>query len=869
MAAFTGGPMATSVAGIFEVRRNLFDAIDAGRLDRALLDLILANGEAAGEEAALWDYKISLPAPLGLKPAKPTLDEHSAKMAELVKDAAAFYNSFGGYLIIGVNDKTRDIVGYAGAFDAADLNQRLQGATGASVETVYRVIDIGDLKPGLSLGLLYIPRRPFGSKPIQFKKAAPESSFGKSAYRKDDFYFRQRDQCIPAKTPEDFEFLYGQRQLDYADVSNEYIENNLPARDQEFIRLIGRDEQLAQLWSWLSDTFSPIKILSGLGGVGKTSIAYTFAERLIFRRGVNLDRVVWLGAKSETFSGELDKFVPVSRTDFETTEELLRNILLETGCPEEAIPDGATEGDLLELCNEHLSTHRYLLIVDNVDSMTDEEQQLVFHLLTQLCSSARTKCIITARRNLGAHRAYFIEIEGLDLDDFIKFIDEKMTLLKLKGPLRPKEIEEFHKTSGGSPLFALSILRLVGLGDSLSEALRNWKGSDGEAVRDAAFRREIGRLKGNEARTLLALCHVPSASAAQLAAMLDLSRFEVQQAIETLRAFSMTEIDTSLAGGAIYSIPSTLALVRPLVESRVADHAEIAKRCAGYVEVAKNKKPYIGDAVTRAMALLAIGDQKGATTIVSAALTKLPDDPDLLCLLGRCYQESGDLVRAKDTLSRAHDLGCRKRELFVHWLSVFDAQEDWKGVVQLAEKGEAAINLCWFRLKRDAARMQLGDERARSFDYRGAITIYETALDDIAEGLRRYQGGSDRSELHRLSSTLTGRWLGAVRMSAGQSMDDERRLFGAYCKAILSYRLRRDSVLLSALSTLSDWITRLENNRKGLSDTGREHLAKARERLDRLERTLDGRPGFSVNILDRFHALATPLRQRIDVLLAR
>ena len=854
------------MVGIFETRAKIYDAIEAGQVDRALIDLLLAEGEPTGEEAAFWDFKASLPASLGPKPPKFALDEHNAKMAEIVKDAVAFYNSYGGYLVVGIKDKSHEILGYSNAFDSADLNQRIQGATNVSIETIYRVIDISDRKLGARLGLLYIPRRRLGVTPAQFKKNAPESGFGKAAYSKDDYYFRERDRCIPAKTPDNFEFLYGSRQFDYVSVADDFIENNLPARDQDFTRLIGRDDQLAQLWSWLADSFSPIKILSGLGGVGKTSIVYTFAERLIFRRGVALDRVVWLGAKSETFSGELDRFVPVARTDFVTIEQLLYNILFETGCPKSAIPEDATEENLLELCREHLAVHRYLLIVDNVDSLTDEEQQLVYHLLTQLCSSARTKCIITARRNLGAPRAFYIEVEGFNLDDFTRFVQDKMALLKLKGELKPKEIAHFREVSGGSPLFALSILRLMALGDALHEALRHWKSSDGEAVRDAAFSREIGRLKLNEARILLALCHLPSASTAQLAAILDISRYEVQQAIETLRAFSMTEIDTSLAGGATYSIPSALGLVRPLVEARVPDHVRIGKLCDEYTDIAKNKKPFIGDAVTRAVALLHIGDRKGATSVVTTALAALPDNPDLLCLLGRCYQESGDSARARETLARAHQLGCRKRELFVHWLSVLDAQEDWKGVVDLADSGEKATKLCLFRLKRNAARLQLGDEQARSSNYRGAIELYETALDDILSGLRTYQDGSDRSELHRLSSTIALRWLGTVKMSAGLAGDDERRIFGAYSKAILTYRLRQDNVLLAALSTLSAWLARVEG-RRGLSDTAREHLGLALERLKRLEQTIDGKPGFSAGMVERFDTLAAPLRTRIEALL--
>ncbi len=854
--------------GIFDNRQLVYNAIEAGRIDRYALDLLLQDGEPAGEEAVLWDYKLEVPITPTVRQNKSSQDARNAKMAELVKDAVAFYNSYGGYLVVGVRDKGREIVGFSGDFDAADLNKRIKGATDVSVETVYRSIDIGDILPGYNLGLLFIPRRKVGERPAQFKKDAPESDQGARAYRKGSFYRRERDQCIPAESPEDYEFLYGSRELGYTLVVSDFIDNNLPARDQEFTSLIGREEHISTLWSWLSDSFSPIKILSGLGGVGKTSIAFTFAERLIFKRGTLLDRVIWLGAKTETYSGELDRFVAVARTDFNDVDQLLESILLETGCPREQIPDSTSRDDLLELCVEHLASHRYLLIVDNVDSMPDDEQQLVFHLLTQICASSRTKAIITARRNLGAHRSYYIEVNGLEIDEFSDFVVEKMKLLGLSGTISDSNLAQFHEDSAGSPLFALSVLRLVAAGDPLKSALKHWKGSDGESVRDAAFRREIGRLKRNEAACLLALCYVDSASIIQLSAMVGLNRFEVQKAIDELRAFSMTEMSTDLEGGASYSIPSTLSLMRRPLEERVPDHEEIADRCNEYVALAKNKKPFVGEAVKTAVALMAIGKCDAGRALVEEALTSLPDDPDLLCLLGRCHQTAGNEAAAHEVLSRAYDLGCRKRELFVHWIASAEARDDWRTAADLAQKGELESGLCWFKSKRLSALLRIGDDRARIGDYRAAIEIYEGGLDDVVRGLRSYQDPSDRSTLYSLRETLAVRWLGAVQMSARQQNDDERRLFGAYCRAILTYKLRREKFVVDALSTLGHWIARVEA-RRTLSITAEEHVGDALARLKRLESGFASPPSFPPGVEAKFETLAAPLRVRLLRILSR
>lgn len=853
------------VESVFEGRRLVYEAVRDGIVDRRIIDYVLPGGVPLDEESPLWDYKLELPV-------KPTAkndalqEAYNAKCAEIVKDSVAFYNSHGGYIIAGVSDADRSVVGFEQRFDTADLNQKICGATGESVETVYREIDISDLKPGGKLGLLFIPRRPDARNPAQFKKDAPRGN-GKQAYAAQAFYLRQRDSCRPASSPEDFEFLYGNREFQNVGRLNHHIENNLPSREQDFTRLIGRDDEMSVLWGWLSDAFNPIKILSGLGGVGKTSIAFTFAERLIASTGSGLDRLIWLGAKSETFSGERDRMVPATRVDFGEVDGLLHQLLLESGCPEEQLSDEMSREEILRLAHEHLREFDYLLIVDNVDTLPDADQQLLFHLLTQICSATGTKCIMTARRNLGAPRSAFIEIEGLPKADFEKFVAEKASLLRIPfTDVSTKVMTDFHEASGGSPLFAMSVLRLVSLGDALKDAIAHWKGSDGDAVRQAAFLREIGRLKRNEARTLLALCYLGSASSVELCSVLGLSRYEVQAALEELQAFAMTGIDTSLPGGASFKLSPTLALVTGLVEQRAPDHAEIKAKAGRLKNVASNKKPHIAGAVTRAMAYIEQGDPDGALKVVNAALTTLPDNPDLLCLAGRCHQQRKDRTKAKENYQRAFELGCRKRELFMGWIQISEAQEDWNAVIDVCLAAEEAIKSCRFRLMSNHAHAQLGHERCRSGDYRTALDHYERAIANLHDALASYQLGPDRADLWRQNEEIVQAWLGAVRMAETQAGGDGRRLFGAYWKALSSFRWGARTGFVGAINALSGWLSRVEG-RRSLSLTAREGLEQAASRLAKIIELAEARSHFTDEQMAAFRTGALRVSDRLSKLL--
>ena len=103
---------------------------------------------------------------------------------KIVKDAVSFYNSYGEYpLIVGVDEKSRNVIGYSCDFDVEDLNKKIHGVTDISIECIYRIVVF--MNPDghtVSLGLyLFVPRRSASVLPVQFKKNAPPSSSHRQA----------------------------------------------------------------------------------------------------------------------------------------------------------------------------------------------------------------------------------------------------------------------------------------------------------------------------------------------------------------------------------------------------------------------------------------------------------------------------------------------------------------------------------------------------------------------------------------------------------------------------------------------------------------------------------------------------------------
>ena len=367
----------------FVRRAHLFDFISRGEFGKEIINELLPEGQGLLYEKALWDYKSELPTPpVGSNTSERDKQTYSLKMAEVVKDAVSFYNSYGGYIIVGVDDQTREISGFSGHFDCGDLSKKILGVTRHEVDCHFALHDIETKQGQHQLGVLFIPRRSYTKNPAQFMRDAPVSDTGKQAYKKNQIYFRFGDECRPAQTSEDYGLLCGagRREFSFAEEFRRslILTNNLGPRDPGFIKFIGREAYLKELWRWLCDGFMPVKLLAGIGGVGKTTLAREFSEGLIRNPPTGLEKLIWLSAKKQLYTAILGKYQPTSRVDFSDIRTLLEAILGELCYPTNKIDPEWSVQELAEECIGALRVFPSLLIIDDVDSLEPMQQQEVF-----------------------------------------------------------------------------------------------------------------------------------------------------------------------------------------------------------------------------------------------------------------------------------------------------------------------------------------------------------------------------------------------------------------------------------------------------------------------------------------------------------
>ncbi len=224
-----------------------------------------------------------------------------------VRDLIALHNSYGGFIIFGIREVAKDrdleIVGVdRNSLQINKIRDLIRSYSGADIRTKPISLEFGDNK---FIEAVWVAKRSFGEQPIRFIKNGPEDKPGKLIFKKGDVVFRRIESNAIAKDYEDYDFLFSERKPRSLEISinnflfkQEPLDNNLPDRAVICSNFVGRGDDIGNLWKWLSDDFSRVRLIAGEGGLGKTSLAYHFSEEVASRRVKPFSKVVWLTAKA-------------------------------------------------------------------------------------------------------------------------------------------------------------------------------------------------------------------------------------------------------------------------------------------------------------------------------------------------------------------------------------------------------------------------------------------------------------------------------------------------------------------------------------------------------------------------------------------
>ncbi len=646
-----------------EIIKRLHRSVSAGAIDSSVLSDL--RGTIEIPECEVLDFKQQLP-------------ETDAEYVKVVRDLVALHNSYGGFLVFGVRETERDrifeVVGVPeGRLQIAKLRDLARSYLSADL----RVSTTWNLADGNGVEIVWVAKRSMGDSPLKFSKNGPDEKAGKPSFKRGDVVFRRIESNAIATQPDDYEFLYSARrppsiELSLEDsVTQDPLEHNLPDRSFVCSRFVGRRGDLVDLWAWLADDFSRVRLIAGEGGLGKTSLAYRFAEEVASRRVRPFEQVVWLTAKKRQFIASQDSHRENAHTDYEDANSLLIAIASAHGCVSSDF-EGRGTRELMQLAVESCATTPSFIVIDDVDSLSPEDQQRTLEL--GMRTPVKTKMLLTTRVNFSYSPDNVLKLDGLAEEEYKEYVQVVRERYGLP-PLKDGKATQLRDITGGSPLFTDSLLRLERRGSTIEQAVNQWKGHKGLEARKAALQREIQQLGREAKRALFVISHIKSASIVELSQILDYTDQTLGDALQELAGLFLVSAP-AIGREARYTVePNTGLLVIELSQSLGIDHTALVaatKRArTDAIGLGLQKRSgIVGLAISQAIALLAKGDPKAALeTVIAAAKQLSRPNADLLLAIGRfsLKLDQPNREQASKNFAEAYELGQRKQLLFDLW----------------------------------------------------------------------------------------------------------------------------------------------------------------------------------------------------------
>ncbi len=683
---------------------------------------------------------------------KRQLPESDFEYAKLVRDLLAMHNSFGGFLVFGIEETQKDrefrLVGVKPNFlQPNKVRDMISAATGSILRTNITGVN----HEGCYLEVIWIAKRDLGDSPVRFLKNGPEEKPGKLLYRKSEVVFRKLDVNAVAASADDYDFLFSERRppniAEFIDTpfKLEPLDNNLPDRSIICSTFVGRGDAVGELWTWLADDFSRVRLIAGEGGLGKTSLAYRFAELVATRRVRPFNRVIWLTAKQKQFIPAKDEYRNATIVDFADADSLFGAIASAIGCISSDFAGLDTKG-LMQLALETCEADPSFIIIDDVDSLTPGDQQRAMEFGMRAPRSS--KILLTTRVNFSYSPDNVLKLNGLPGDDFAEFL----TVLRERyglPPISAAKTLRLREVTGGSPLFTDSLVRLERRGLTLEQAINQWKGEKGIEVRKAALQREVQQLSREAKRVLYAVSTLKSCSFVELSQVVEYSEQTLGDALQELSGLFLISAP-SIAREARFTVePNTGKLVLELTTSLGIDHSVLLNSAKTLRTDAiglgiQKRSGIVGLAISEAIAMQRSGDAKGATDTIRAASKKLTNPhPDLLLALGRfsLKLQSPNLEEAHNSFEQAFALGQRKPILFDLWFETEVARGSFEEAAHVATTAmEHGLDRSSWYERRAETNVALATRSSSRISSDSAVRYLGLAVKDLQEAAKQSNG---------------------------------------------------------------------------------------------------------------------------------
>jgi hypothetical protein len=489
--------------------------------------------------------------------------------ASFSKDAVGMKNVGGGYIIIGVEDKTWKKRGVTKrlSYDTKILRDKIRKATGLEIESDIVQHEIF-LDGSLALFALILIRATAKRSKLKMPSIIKRDFNNQENWglRQGDIYVRSGDSTKRIDSDEELRTLLDNLDLKYQEQEVEQA-NSVPSPfavesglfrllPREYVRFVGRDKFKIDLKKAIEgDPRIWIINLYGPGGVGKSALA-TWVAYEYFQENAPFEALLHLSAKDlELSTGEGIKHLKPTLFSLEDFLDRVLHLFKH---------DEYCQADIEErkkVVIDILSAFKTLLVLDNMETITDGR---IMEFVLGLPPASKTKVLITSRRRT-SNWEYPIQVTELDEDEVREFVKTKSQEMNLNAQIdNPNVIQKIKTMSGGLPLAIQWILGEFAKTGDLDKILSRSLSPDSPLL-EFSFRNSWNALDRNSQEALAVLSIFDNSPTVQeWRTALDWPVEKLEKAISSLIEVTfITERTENKTGKKVYSaLPITLSFAR-------------------------------------------------------------------------------------------------------------------------------------------------------------------------------------------------------------------------------------------------------------------------------------------------------------------
>lgn len=308
-----------------------------------------------------------------------------------------------------------------------------------------------------------------------------------------------------------------------------------------YTHLVGIETHLARLSPVFTSQDSPwLVAFSGMGGIGKTTLAHALVRTLIEEGTV--EELGWVTARTQAFHYGVG-IAPVEKPTL-TTEALFGALAAQLLGDANLTPEQAEP-----VLRRRLKERPHLIVIDNLETLEDTQELL--QMLQQLMNP--TRFLLTSRASLYAEPNVFAyPVPELSMEHVLAFIRQEARLRNLTPVVDADDqaLQPIYETVGGNPLairLVVGQLHVHAL-DTVLDNLQQARGQKSEALYTYIYRHAWEQLDELSRRALLAMQLVTSfgATAAQLGEISRIEPDDLVDALERLAQLSLIDSSRSL-----------------------------------------------------------------------------------------------------------------------------------------------------------------------------------------------------------------------------------------------------------------------------------------------------------------------------------